>query len=163
MIAKRSYSRVVGLSVLGVLIVVAFGAWLLATPSDDYVLLPDDPHPADAVVSVGGAKPTISRDGSGIYYLDVLVHRASLPESWIARFEDGADVVPAAAIVPPGGSQRDLDRDRSPDLPGLAHGRRRRRPAGARAQRHRHADRGDVRRRRALGTGVAAQACAPAW
>ena len=74
------------------------------------MLLPDDPHPADAVVSVGGAKPTISRDGSGIYYLDVLVHRASLPESWIARFEDGADVVPAAAIVPPGGSQSDLDR-----------------------------------------------------
>ena len=73
------------------------GAWLLATPSDDYVLLPDDPHPADAVVSVGGVKPAVSRDGSGIYYLDVLVHRASLPESWIARFEDGADVVPAAA------------------------------------------------------------------
>ena len=110
MTPNRSYSRIVGLSVLGVVIVVAFGAWLLATPSDDYVLLPDDPHPADAVVSVGGAKPTISRDGSGIYYLDVLVHRASLPESWIARFEDGADVVPAAAIVPPGGSQRDLDR-----------------------------------------------------
>jgi PDZ domain-containing protein len=107
---KRSYSRVAGLSVLGVLIVVVLGAWLLATPSDDYVLLPDEPHPADAVVRVGGVKPAVSRDGSGIYYLDVLVHRASLPESWLARFEDGADVVPAAAIVPPGGSQRDLDR-----------------------------------------------------
>ena len=47
----------------------------------------------------------ISSDGSGIYYLDVLVHRASLPESWIARFEDGADILPAAALVPPGGSQ----------------------------------------------------------
>jgi PDZ domain-containing protein len=108
--AQRSYPRIAGLSVLGVLIVVVLGAWLLSTPSDEYVLLPDDPHPADAVVSVGGVKPTISRDGSGIYYLDVLVHRASLPESWIARFEDGADVVPVAALVPPGGSQRDLDR-----------------------------------------------------
>ena len=107
---KRSYSRIAGLSILGVLIVVGLGAWLLATPSDEYVLLPDDPHPADAVVSVGGVKPRLARDGSGIYYLDVLVHRASLPESWLARFEDGADVVPAAAIVPPGGSQRDLDR-----------------------------------------------------
>ena len=27
--------------------------------------------------------PRSSRDGSGIYYLDVLVHRASLPESWL--------------------------------------------------------------------------------
>ena len=54
---KRSYSRIAGLSILGVLIVVVFGAWLLATPSDEYVLLPDDPHPADAVVSVGGVKP----------------------------------------------------------------------------------------------------------
>ena len=95
---------------LGVLIVIVVGAWLLATPSDEYVLLPDDPHPADAVVSVGGVKPTSSRDGSGIYYLDVLVHRASLPESWLSRFEDGATVLPAAALVPPGGSQRDLDR-----------------------------------------------------
>ncbi|HSS56443.1 MAG TPA: S16 family serine protease [Solirubrobacteraceae bacterium] len=110
MAPKRSYSRIAGLSVVGVLVVVAIGAWLLATPSDEYVLLPDDPHPADAVVSVGGAKPTIALDGSGIYYLDVLVHRASLPESWIARFEDGADVVPASAIVPPGGSPGDLDR-----------------------------------------------------
>ena len=109
-VPKRSYSRVAGLSVLGVLVVIVVGGWLLATPSDDYVLLPDDPHPADAVVSVGGKKPTISKDGSGIYYLDVLVHRASLPESWIARFEDGADIVPASAIVPPGGSQSDLDR-----------------------------------------------------
>lgn len=107
---ERSYSRIVGLSIVGVLIVATFGAWLLATPSDDYVLLPDDPHPADVVVSVGGVKPVIPRDGSGIYYLDVLVHRASLPESWIARFEDGADVIPVASLVPPGGSQSDLDR-----------------------------------------------------
>ncbi|MDX6571018.1 MAG: Lon-like protease [Gaiellales bacterium] len=106
----RSYSRTAGLSIAGVLLVAVIGAWLLATPSDEYVLLPDDPHPADAVVKVGGVEPRSSRDGSGIYYLDVLVHRASLPESWIARFEDGSDVLPAAALVPPGGSQSDLDR-----------------------------------------------------
>ena len=74
------------------------------------MLLPDDPHPADAVVSVGGVKPKPASDGSGIYYLDVLVHRASLPESWIARFEDASTVLPAAAVVPPGGNHSDLDR-----------------------------------------------------
>jgi PDZ domain-containing protein len=107
---ERSYARIAGLSVIGVLIVVIAGVWLLATPSDDYVLLPDSPHPADAVVSVGGVKPKPANDGSGIYYLDVLVHRASLPESWIARFEDSGTVLPAAAVVPPGGNDTDLDR-----------------------------------------------------
>jgi PDZ domain-containing protein len=108
--SERNYVRIAGLSLMGVLIVVAIASWLLASPSDEYVLLPDDPHPADAVVSVGGGKPTPSRDGSGIYYLDVLVHRASLPESWLSRFEDGATVLPADAVVPPGGNPSDLDR-----------------------------------------------------
>jgi Lon-like protease len=110
MTSERSYGRIAALSFSGVVLAIAIGVWLLATPADEYVLLPDDPHPADAVVSVGGVKPAPSRDGSGIYYLDVLVHRASLPESWLSRFEDGGTVVPAAAIVPPGGSQSDLDR-----------------------------------------------------
>ena len=52
----------------------------------------------------------VAEDGSGIYYLDVLVHRASLPESWLSRFEDGATVLPADAVVPPGGDPADLDR-----------------------------------------------------
>ena len=102
--------RVVMLSLTGVLAVVAIAGWLLTLPSDEYILLPDDPHPADAVVSVGGGKPVQSGDGSGIYYLDVLVHQASVPESWLSRFEDGASVLPAAAVVPPGGSSTDLDR-----------------------------------------------------
>jgi PDZ domain-containing protein len=102
--------RVVMLSLTGVLAVAAIAGWLLTLPSDEYILLPDDPHPADAVISVGGAKPTQSGDGSGIYYLDVLVHQASVPESWLSRFEDGATVLPAAAVVPPGGSATDLDR-----------------------------------------------------
>jgi PDZ domain-containing protein len=107
---ERSQSRIAGLAVMGVLLVIVAGAWLLALPSGDYVLLPDHPHPADEVVSVGGAKPKPSSDGSGIYYLDVLVHRASVPESWIARFEDSSTVLPAASVVPPGGDDEDLDR-----------------------------------------------------
>jgi PDZ domain-containing protein len=107
---KRSYLRVVMLSLTGILAVAAIASWLLTLPSDEYILLPDDPHPADAVISVGGKRPVQSGDGSGIYYLDVLVHQASVPESWLSRFEDGATVLPAAAVVPPGGSATDLDR-----------------------------------------------------
>jgi PDZ domain-containing protein len=108
--SERSWGRIAALSFTGLVLVVTVAIWLLGTPADEYVLLPDDPHPADAVVSVGGAKPKPSRDGSGIYYLDVLVHRASLPESWLSHYEDGGTVVPAEAIVPPGGNQSDLDR-----------------------------------------------------
>lgn len=107
---ERSHSQIAGLSAVGILLVIVLGGWLLGRPSDEYVLLPDTPHRADAVVRVGGIRPIESKDGSGIYYLDVLVHRASLPESWLTQFEDGGTVVPAAEIVPPGGGQSDLDR-----------------------------------------------------
>ena len=90
------------------------------------------------------------------------MHRASLPESWIARFEDGADIVPASAIVPPGGSQSDLDRvdhltfQDSRTVAGVvalrALGRKVTRPA----------DRRHVRRRRAVGARPGAQGCGPA-
>ncbi len=108
--AERNYARVVALTLMGVLTVIAIASWLLATPADEYVLLPDDPHLADPVVTVAGEKPAGSRDDAGIYYTDVLVHRASLPESWLSRFEDGATVLPAHAVVPPGGNPADLDR-----------------------------------------------------
>ena len=59
------------------------------------MLLPDQPPPGRRRRQRGRRKPTHASDGSGIYYLDVLVHRASLPESWIARFEDSSTVLPA--------------------------------------------------------------------
>ena len=131
---KRSYMRVVMLSLTGILAVAAIASWLLTLPSDEYILLPDDPHPADAVISVGGAKPVQSGDGSGIYYLDVLVHQASVPESWLSGFEDGATVLPAAAVVPPGGSADRPRPRRPPHVRRLAHRRARRGAARARAQ-----------------------------
>ena len=39
MVPERNMGRVVGLSLVGVLIVIVIGSWLLATPSDEYVLL----------------------------------------------------------------------------------------------------------------------------
>ncbi len=57
------------------------------------------------MVKVKGETP--ERGNGGIFYLDVLVHRATVAESWLAGFEDTSTVVPAAAFLPPGGSERD--------------------------------------------------------
>ena len=86
-------------------------SWLLAMPSDEYVLLPDHPHPADAVVSVGGVKPTVVERRLG----HLLPRRARAPgERCPSRgcraSRTARTVLPAEAVVPPGGSQTDLDR-----------------------------------------------------
>ena len=82
--------------VLGALTVGA--AWFL--PSDDYLLLPDEAHPLADRVEVAGEKP---HPPGGIYYVDVVVRKASLLEELAAPARpDGADLVPAHALVPPG-------------------------------------------------------------
>ena len=83
---------------------------MIGKQGDEFVLLPDRPHPADAIVSVRGEDPRSTTDGAGIYYLDVLVHRATLGETWLAPLEHDAERIPAAAMLPPAGSTRDLNR-----------------------------------------------------
>ena len=96
--------------VLGAGAVLVISILLLRTSSDSFVLLPDDPNRADTVVRVAGE--TRPKGDAGIYYLDVLIHQASLPEAWLARFEDGADVINRNAYIPKGVStdqQHDAD------------------------------------------------------
>lgn len=72
-------------------------------PSDSYLILPDEASPLAPLVEVEGErKPD---DEGGIYYVDVIVRKASLAEEQISALRpDGADAVPAHAIVPPGSS-----------------------------------------------------------
>jgi Lon-like protease len=107
---QRSPARLALMIVIGVLLVVAGSAVVLGRQADEFVLLPDRPHPADAVVSVKGEDPRPAGDGPGIYYLDVLVHRATLGETWLAPLESDAERIPARFVIPPAGSQRDLNR-----------------------------------------------------
>ncbi len=108
--ADRSRARLILLIVVGLVLVVATGAYLVGTPSDEYVLLPDSPHPADAIVKVAGEAPAGKPDGPGIYYLDVRVHRATIAESWLTPLQSDAERVQAVQILPPGANQRDLNR-----------------------------------------------------
>ncbi len=73
---------------------------LLVLPSDEYIFLPDPAHPVAPLVSVaGGHDPK----RGGVYFVDVVVRKATLLERIIGgSLHGGADLYPAQAIDPPG-------------------------------------------------------------
>jgi Lon-like protease len=87
---------------LGVALFAVFLAlWII--PSHKYIFLPDQAHPVGPLVTVaGGHKPA---DGGGIYFVDVVVRKATLLEELFGGLHDGADLYPASAVVPPGVSR----------------------------------------------------------
>jgi PDZ domain-containing protein len=100
-IRARALVAIAG-AILG-LAVVTFGI-LYLVPSDDYILLPDRAHPVAPLVRVqGGHEP---RGAGQIYFVDVLERRASELESLFPWLHDGATLVPAEALVPPGESDQ---------------------------------------------------------
>jgi PDZ domain-containing protein len=75
--------------------------WIV--PSDDYLFLPDQAKPVAPLVTVqGGKDPTGS---AGIYYDAVVIRRARLFEQLFPWIHDGATLVPADAVNPPGVSE----------------------------------------------------------
>jgi PDZ domain-containing protein len=88
------------------LVLLATAAALWAIPSHEYIFLPDRAHPVAPLVRVaGGHEP---RDGGGIYFVDVIVRKASLLERLFGGLHDGAALYPASAIVPRGVSDAKL-------------------------------------------------------
>ena len=86
------------LLVLGIVLLAVF-LGLLTVQSSDYIFLPDKAHPVAPLVKVkGGHEPT---DG-GIYFVDVVVRKATLLEQLLGGLHQGADLYPASAINPPG-------------------------------------------------------------
>ena len=72
---------------------------LLILPSNEYIFLPDPAHPVAPLVTVpGGHDPT----NGGVYYVDVIVRKATWLERLIPGIHNGADLYPASAIDPPG-------------------------------------------------------------
>lgn len=87
--------------VLGLL---ALGATWFA-PSDSYLFLPDEAKPLAELVRVEGERPS---PPGGIYYVEVVVRKASWLEELVGAVRpDGADLVPAHALVPPGSTFRE--------------------------------------------------------
>jgi len=86
------------LIVLG-LVALAVVLALVVVPSNEYIFLPDRAHPVAPLVSIpGGHDPT----KGGVYFVDVIVRKATLLERLFGGLHHGADLYPASAINPPG-------------------------------------------------------------
>jgi Lon-like protease len=81
---------------------------LYIVPSDQYIFLPDRAQPLAPYVTVKGERP--DHDGGGIYYVAVEVKKASLLEKLFHGLHEGSTLVPAAAVVAPGESDREHQR-----------------------------------------------------
>jgi PDZ domain-containing protein len=101
-VRRLNPSRLAGLGVF-LLAVVALALWLL--PSDSYIFLPDHAHPVAPLVTISGRKPP--DDTGGIYFVDVFVRKATWLERLFPSIREGATIVPAAAVVPPGTSEKE--------------------------------------------------------
>ena len=68
-------------------------------PSNDYIFLPDPAHPVAPLVTVPGGHDDTK---GGVYFVDVVVRKATVLEKLFGGLHDGADLYPAQAVDPPG-------------------------------------------------------------
>jgi PDZ domain-containing protein len=81
------------------LVLLAIALALIVTPSSEYIFLPDRAHPVAPLVRVpGGHAPA----RGGVYFVDVVVRKATLLERLFGGLHEGADLYPASAVNPPG-------------------------------------------------------------
>jgi Lon-like protease len=107
---KRLAGIAVGVGVLG--LVTAVVLWLL--PASEFIFTPGNPEPLDDKVVVEGGKPTGEGD---VYYVDVYVRRTSRLEDLFPRLRpDGSTVVPEHALLPPGTSEADRERQTAAEM-----------------------------------------------
>jgi PDZ domain-containing protein len=90
------------------LIVAAVAVTLWILPTESYIFLPNRAHPVAPLVEVEGGKDP--KDG-GIYFVDVLVRKATLLERLLPSLREGATVVPADQVRPPGVSDAERRRE----------------------------------------------------
>ena len=89
------------LATAGLILLVAVVAYAVTKGSDKLLEVPDKAHPLAGLIKVPGAARRA--DGGGIYYVDVLLQKASLLESNFKFFRpEGADLIPQHAFVPTG-------------------------------------------------------------
>jgi PDZ domain-containing protein len=95
---RRLFSPVAALTLGAVLVLCVLALELIS--SRDYIFLPDKAHPVAPLVKVaGGHDPAAT---GGIYFVDVIVRKATLLEQLLGGLHSGADLYPQDEIVPPG-------------------------------------------------------------
>jgi Lon-like protease len=89
-----------------ILLATAAAALLLVPGGGSYIFLPDAAKPVDPLVTVAdGDLPEREERGAddpGIYFVDVVVRRASLLERLVPGIREGATLVPEHAVNPTG-------------------------------------------------------------
>ncbi len=101
---KRWSGRLLTAGLLLALVV----AVLWAVPTNEYIFLPDRARPVAPYVTVPGERP--ARDDGGIYYVDVIVRKATLLDRLAPWLHDGESTVPANRYAPQGATADDLRR-----------------------------------------------------
>jgi PDZ domain-containing protein len=81
------------------LVLLAIAVALAVYPSNEYIFLPDKAHPVAPLVTVQGGHDAVR---GGIYFVDVVVRKATVLERLFGGLHKGADLYPASAINPPG-------------------------------------------------------------
>jgi PDZ domain-containing protein len=102
---RRLFSPVAALALGAVLVLCVLALELIS--SRDYIVLPDKAHPVAPLVKVaGGHDPSAT---GGIYFVDVIVRKATLLEQLLGGLHSGADLYPQDEVVPPGVSTSEED------------------------------------------------------
>ena len=83
------------------LVLLATAVILAVLPSNEYIFLPDKAHPVGPLVTV--PNPHAPKTG-GVYFVDVIVRKATLLEELFGGLHHGADLYPASEVNPPGTS-----------------------------------------------------------
>jgi PDZ domain-containing protein len=103
----------VRLATAGAILLVAVFVFMFTQKSDKLLEVPDKAHPLTGVISVPDERK--KRDKGGIYYVDVVVQKASLLEAAFSLFRpEGADLIRQSDFVPRGltyAQQLKLDRE----------------------------------------------------
>jgi PDZ domain-containing protein len=81
------------------LVLFAVAVALYVVPSNEYIFLPDKAHPVAPLVTVPGGKDPVH---GGVYFVDVVVRKATILEKLFGGLHEGADLYPASAVNPPG-------------------------------------------------------------
>jgi PDZ domain-containing protein len=107
---RRLAGVLVGLGALG--LAAAFVLWLL--PADEFIFTPGRAKPLEERVEVEGARPNVKGD---VYYVDVFVRRTSRLEDLLPFTRpEGSTVVPEHALLPPGTSEEERDRQTAAEM-----------------------------------------------
>jgi Lon-like protease len=91
---------------LGLIALVA-ALTLYIYPSNEYIFLPDKAHPVAPLVTVQGGHDPLH---GAVYFVDVIVRKATLLEKIFGGLHKGATLYPSSAVNPPGVNDQQLQR-----------------------------------------------------